>query len=138
MDLLMTNVVSDASMMDIINNFLATKGIYSLVLILMFLGMFGMIISNNYMKKMMAMNVMQVAVILFFLCFAQKEGGMIPILNGITTDPNLYINPLPHALMLTAIVVSLGTTGVAIALLMRIKETYGSVEEDEILRRADR
>ncbi|MBP3626257.1 MAG: cation:proton antiporter subunit C [Peptococcaceae bacterium] len=125
-------------MLDMINNFLATKGIYSLVLILMFLGMFGMIISNNYMKKMMAMNVMQVAVILFFLCFAQKTGGMIPILNGVTTDPNLYINPLPHALMLTAIVVSLGTTGVAIALLMRIKETYGSVEEDEILRRADR
>ncbi|MBQ2004777.1 MAG: cation:proton antiporter subunit C [Peptococcaceae bacterium] len=125
-------------MLDLINNFLATKGIYSLVLILMFLGMFGMIIANNYMKKMMAMNVMQVAVILFFLCFAQKTGGMIPILNGITTDPNLYINPLPHALMLTAIVVSLGTTGVAIALLMRIKETYGSVEEDDILRRADR
>ena len=126
------------SMLDMINNFLATKGIYSLVLILMFLGMFGMIIANNYMKKMMAMNVMQVAVILFFLCFAQKTGGMIPILNGITTDPNLYINPLPHALMLTAIVVSLGTTGVAIALLMRIKETYDSVEEDDILRRADR
>ena len=134
----LTSVMSSPSMLDIINNFLATKGIYSLVLILMFLGMFGMIISNNYMKKMMAMNVMQVAVILFFLCFAQKCGGMIPILNGVTTDPSLYINPLPHALMLTAIVVSLGTTGVAIALLMRIKETYGSVEEDEILRRADR
>ncbi len=133
-----TSVMTTPSVMDIINNFLATKGIYSLVLILMFLGMFGMIISNNYMKKMMAMNVMQVAVILFFLCFAQKFGGMIPILNGVTTDPNLYINPLPHALMLTAIVVSLGTTGVAIALLMRIKETYGSVEEDDILRRADR
>ena len=126
------------SMLYMINNFLATKGIYSLVLILMFLGMFGMIIANNYMKKMMAMNVMQVAVILFFLCFAQKTGGMIPILNGVTTDPSLYINPLPHALMLTAIVVSLGTTGVAIALLMRIRETYGSVEEDDILRRADR
>ncbi|MFR6291570.1 MAG: sodium:proton antiporter [Peptococcaceae bacterium] len=130
--------MSDAGMLDIINNFLATKGIYSLVLILLFLGLYGMITSNNYMKKMMAMNVMQVAVIFFYLCFAQKEGGMIPILDGITTDPNLYINPLPHALMLTAIVVSLGTTGVAIALLMRIKETYGSVEEDEVLRRADK
>ena len=127
-----------ASTMDVLNNFLATKGIYSLVLILLFLGMYGMIVSNNYMKKMMAMNVMQVAVIFFFLCFAQKEGGMIPILNGITTNPDLYINPLPHALMLTAIVVSLGTTGVAIALLMRIKETFGSVEEDEILGRADK
>ncbi|MBQ1188639.1 MAG: cation:proton antiporter subunit C [Peptococcaceae bacterium] len=124
--------------MDVLNNFLATKGIYSLVLILLFLGMYGMIVSNNYMKKMMAMNVMQVAVIFFFLCFAQKEGGMIPILDGITTNPDLYINPLPHALMLTAIVVSLGTTGVAIALLMRIKETFGSVEEDEILGRADK
>lgn len=130
--------MSDAGTMDVINNFLATKGIYSLVLILLFLGLYGMIVSNNYMKKMMAMNVMQVAVIFFYLCFAQKNGGMIPILNGITTDPNAYINPLPHALMLTAIVVSLGTTGVALALLMRIKEAYGSVEEDEVLRRADK
>lgn len=130
--------MSDASTMDVINNFLATEGIYSLVLILLFLGLYGMIVSNNYMKKMMAMNVMQVAVIFFYLCFAQKDGGMIPILNGLTTDPNAYINPLPHALMLTAIVVSLGTTGVALALLMRIKETYGSVEEDEVLRRADK
>ena len=130
--------MSDASTMDVINNFLATKGIYSLVLILLFLWLYGMIVSNNYMKKMMAMNVMQVAVIFFYLCFAQKDGGMIPILNGITTDPNAYINPLPHALMLTAIVVSLGTTGVALALLMRIKEAYGSVEEDEVLRRADK
>ena len=130
--------MSDAGTMDVINNFLASKGIYSLVLILLFLGLYGMIVSNNYMKKMMAMNVMQVAVIFFYLCFAQKDGGMIPILNGITTDPNAYINPLPHALMLTAIVVSLGTTGVALALLMRIKEAYGSVEEDEVLRRADK
>jgi len=128
--------MTDATTMDVINTFLATRGIYCLVLILLFLGLYGMIVSNNYMKKMMAMNVMQVAVIFFFLCFAQKEGGMVPILNGITTNPDAYINPLPHALMLTAIVVSLGTTGVALALLMRIKETYGSVEEDEVLRRA--
>lgn len=129
--------MSEASTLDMLNQFLATKGIYSLVLILLFLGLYGMIVCNNYMKKMMAMNVMQVAVIFFFLCFGQKTGGMIPILNGVTTDPDLYINPLPHALMLTAIVVSLGTTGVALALLMRIKEAFGSVEEDEILRRAD-
>lgn len=130
--------MADASTLDMLNNFLATKGIYSLVLILFFLGLYGMVVSTNYMKKMMSMNIMQVAVIFFFLCFAQKDGGMIPILNGVTTDPDLYINPLPHALMLTAIVVSLGTTGVALALLMRIKDAYGSVEEEEILRRADR
>ena len=123
-------------MWDIINEFLQTKGIYSLVMILFFLGVYGMALAKNYVKKLMAMNVMQVAVIYFYLCFAQKDGGIIPILNGTTTDPNMYINPLPHGLMLTAIVVSLGTTGVALALLMRIKELYGSVEEVEVLRRA--
>ena len=124
--------------MDVLNEFLTTKGLYTLVMILFFLGVYGMVLSKNYMKKLMAMNVMQVAVIYFYLCFAQKDGAMIPIQNGITTDPSMYINPLPHGLMLTAIVVSLGTTGVAIALLMRIKEIYGSVEEVEVLRRASK
>ena len=124
--------------MDVLNEFLKTKGLYTLVMILFFLGVYGMVLSKNYMKKVMAMNVMQVAVIYFYLCFAQKDGAMIPIQNGITTDPSMYINPLPHGLMLTAIVVSLGTTGVAIALLMRIKEIYGSVEEVEVLRRASK
>ena len=124
--------------MDVLNEFLKTKGLYTLVMILFFLGVYGMVLSKNYMKKLMAMNVMQVAVIYFYLCFAQKDGAMIPIQNGITTDPSMYINPLPHGLMLTAIVVSLGTTGVAIALLMRIKEIYGSVEEVEGLRRASK
>lgn len=124
--------------MEVLNEFLKTKGIYSLVMILFFLGVYGMVLSKNYMKKLMAMNVMQVAVIYFYLCFAQKDGAMIPIQNDLTTDPNAYINPLPHGLMLTAIVVSLGTTGVAIALLMRIKEIYGSVEEVEVLRRASK
>lgn len=124
--------------MDVLNEFLKTKGLYTLVMILFFLGVYGMVLSKNYMKKLMAMNVMQVAVIYFYLFFAQKDGAMIPIQNGITTDPSMYINPLPHGLMLTAIVVSLGTTGVAIALLMRIKEIYGSVEEVEVLRRASK
>ena len=124
-------------MIESLNVFLATKGIYMLTLILFFLGVYGMIMCRNYMKKLMSMNVMQVAVIFFFLCFGQKTGGTLPILQTGLTNPDLYINPLPHALMLTAIVVSLGTTGVALALLIRIKETYGSVEEDEILRRGD-
>lgn len=123
--------------MEFLNDFLASKGIYCLVLILFFLGVFGMVVCKNYMKKLMSMNIMQVAVIIFFLCLGQKDGAMIPILDGVTTDPNMYINPLPHALMLTAIVVSLGTTGVAIALLMRMKDKYGTVEEDELLRRVE-
>lgn len=124
-------------MITAINQFLTSRGIYCLIFILFFLSVFGMITCKNYMKKMMCMNIMQVAVILFFLCFSQKYGGMIPVLDGVNTDASSYVNPLPHALMLTAIVVSLGTTGVALALLMRIKESYGSVEEDDIIRRND-
>ena len=125
--------MNSTELFNLLNDFLASKGIYALVLILFFLGMFGMIVCKNYMKKLMSMNIMQVSIIFFFLCFAQKEGGMIPVLDGVTNDPGAYINPLPHALMLTAIVVSLGTTGVALALLMRLKDKYGTVEEDELL-----
>ncbi len=127
--------MNSTELFNLLNDFLASKGIYALVLILFFLGMFGMIVCKNYMKKLMSMNIMQVSIIFFFLCFAQKEGGMIPVLDGVTNDPGAYINPLPHALMLTAIVVSLGTTGVALALLMRLKDKYGTVEEDEIIGR---
>lgn len=75
--------------MGALNEFLQTKGIYTLVMILFFLGVYGMVLSKNYMKKLMAMNVMQVAVIFFYLCLAQKEGGMIPILT------QMYRMPLP-------------------------------------------
>lgn len=125
--------------MEALNEFLQTKGLYTLVMILFFLGVYGMVLSKNYMKKLMAMNVMQVAVIFFYLCLGQKEGGIIPVFDPqAATNAAAYINPLPHCLMLTAIVVSLGTTGVAIALLMRIKEVYGSVEEVEVIRRASK
>lgn len=126
------------SVMDTLNGFLAARGIYMLTLILFFLGMYGMIISKNYMKKLMSMNVMQVACIYFFLCLGQKTGGTVPIFDPDFPQAAQYINPLPHTLMLTAIVVSLGTTGVAIALLIRMQEQYGSLEEDVILKEAAR
>lgn len=120
-----------------LNNFLAEKGIYMLVAILLFLGMYGMAVCKNYLKKLICMNIMQVAVIFFFLCFAQKTGGTIPVSFGEFVSNKDYINPLPHALMLTAIVVSLGTTGVGLALLMRMKDKYGSMEEDDIIEKED-
>ncbi len=120
-----------------INAFLAERGIYMLTVILFFLGMFGMATCGNYMKKLICMNIMQVAVIFFFLCLAQKNGGTIPVtLQGLFHADD-YINPLPHALMLTAIVVSLGTTGLGLAFLMRIKEKYKSLEEEDIIKKED-
>ena len=115
--------------------FLASKGIYMLTFILLSLGVAGMIVCNNYMKKLICMNIMQVAVIFFFLCLGQKNGGTIPVAMDGAVKASEYINPLPHGLMLTAIVVSLGTTGVGLSLLLRIREKYGTVEEDDIIRR---
>jgi multicomponent Na+:H+ antiporter subunit C len=121
-----------------INAFLADKGIYFLTMVMLALGLYGIIICRNYMKKLICMNIMQVAVIFFFLCFGQKQGGTIPVAMSTIVHASDYINPLPHGLMLTAIVVSLGTTGVGLALLTRIKEKYGSIEEDDIVKREKR
>ena len=119
-------------MIDILETFLAEKGIYTLTFILMGLGIFGMIFCGNYMKKIMCMNIMQVSIIFFFLALGQKEQGTLPVIVENLLGADAYINPLPHALMLTAIVVSLGTTGVALALLMKIKEIYGTIDAEEI------
>ena len=117
-----------------ISAFLAHYGIYFLTLVLLGLGLAGIIVCNNYMKKLICMNIMQVAVIFFFLCLGQKSGGTIPVAMDTIIHASEYINPLPHGLMLTAIVVSLGTTGVGLALLTRIWERYGTLEEDEVIK----
>ena len=125
-------------MMTQINGLLASKGIYFLTLLLLLLGVYGMVSCKNYMKKLICMNIMQVAVIFFYLCSAQKKGGTTPVALDTIVNADKYVNPIPHGLMLTAIVVSLGTTGVGLALLTRIKEKYGSIEEDDIIRRENR
>lgn len=122
-------------MTDLIQNlefFLADRGIYVLSMILFAIGIYGIIACSNYMKKLMCMNIMQVAIIFFFLTFGQKDGATLPITLSDIFSVDAYINPVPHALMLTAIVVSLGITGVGLALLMRIKDIYGTIEEKEI------
>ena len=119
-------------MIDILETFLAEKGIYTLTFILMGLGIFGMIFCGNYMKKIMCMNIMQVSIIFFFLALGQKEQGTLPVIVENLLGADAYINPLPHALMLSASVVSLGTTGGALALLREIKGIYGTIEEEEI------
>lgn len=115
-----------------LETFLSENGIYAMTFILLGLGIFGMVSCDNYMKKIMCMNIMQVSIIFFFLALGQKEHATLPVIVENVLGADAYINPLPHALMLTAIVVSLGTTGVALALLMKIKEIYGTIEEEEI------
>jgi len=105
------------------------------LVILVGVGFFGMVSKRNLVKKLIGMSVLQSAIILFWLVAAYKKGATIPIVKdgGGPIAPEEYINPLPHTLMLTAIVVAVVTSGVAIALLMMIYRNYGSLEEDRIL-----
>jgi multicomponent Na+:H+ antiporter subunit C len=108
---------------------------YWLAAFLLLVGLHGMLLRPNLVRKLMAMNILQVAVIMFFISLALKSGGTAPIEVKGLTEVTAYINPLPHALMLTAIVVGVSTTGVALALLIRIYRHYGTLEEPELLER---
>lgn len=108
---------------------------YGLAAILLLIGLHGMLIRPNLVRKLMAMNILQVAVIMFFISLADKTGATAPIEVEGVHNATSYINPLPHALMLTAIVVGVSTTGVALALLIRIYRHFGTLEEPELLER---
>ncbi len=108
---------------------------YWLAAVLLLIGLHGMLIRPNLVRKLMSMNILQVAVIMFFIALAYKSGGTAPIEAEGVHGTQAYINPLPHALMLTAIVVGVSTTGVALALLIRIYRRYGTLEEPELLER---
>jgi len=106
---------------------------------LMMVGLYAMIARKNLVKKIIGMNILQTAVILFFISIGAKKDATIPIVRhgaGIhnhAVQAADYINPLPHVLMLTAIVVAVSTLGVALALAIRIFQQYQTLEEDEIL-----
>ena len=105
---------------------------YWAVIVLMMIGLYSMISRGNLVKKMMGMNIFQVSVIMLYVSMGKVKGGTPPILIEGVTD-TVFSNPLPHVLMLTAIVVGVATTAVGLALTVRIKEAYGTVEEDEIV-----
>ena len=117
-------------------DFVVSKYNYWMYVILIMIGFYGMMAKNNLMKKLIGMNIFQWSIILFYISIGSKKGGTVPIV-----DPSLYssiramdyINPLPHVLMLTAIVVGVATTGIALALLILVYQRYGTLEEDEIL-----
>ena len=82
--------------------------------------------------KIMGLNIFQVSVILFYVAMGKVDGGTAPIF---TDHPQTFSNPVPHVLMLTAIVVGIATTALALSLAVRIQEAYGTCEEDEIVAR---
>ena len=108
---------------------------YWLSATLFLIGLYGMLVHPNLVKKLMAMNIMQVAVIVFYITVAFKSNATPPISidNEYSPTAREYINPLPHTLMLTAIVVSISTTGVALSLIIRIHRRYSTLNEIELI-----
>jgi len=107
---------------------------YWLFVVMMMTGLYIVMSRENLIKKMMGLNIFQVAVILFYISMGKVKGGTAPIIvKGV--EGVVYSNPLPHVLMLTAIVVGVATTAVGLALTVRIFEAYGTLEESEIARR---
>ena len=102
---------------------------YWIVIVLMMLGFYVLIARGNLVKKIVGLNVFQASVFLLFISMGKVSDGTAPILDERFT---VYSNPLPHVLILTAIVVGVATTALGLALIIRIKEAYGTVEEDEI------
>ena len=114
-----------------------TLGLYNywIVIILMMIGLYITVAKGNLIKKIVGLNIFQTSLFLFYISMAKIEGGTAPILGDIAGQPiEVYSNPLPHVLILTAIVVGVATTAVGLAIVVRIKETYGSIEEDEVLK----
>jgi len=102
---------------------------YWVVIFLMMVGFYTVISRGNLIKKIVGLNVFQVSVFLLYISISTVEKGTMPILKE---GFEVYSNPLPHVLILTAIVVGVATTALALALVVRIKEAYGTIEEDEI------
>ncbi|HEX6213045.1 MAG TPA: cation:proton antiporter subunit C [Methylomirabilota bacterium] len=109
---------------------------YAVAVGVMMLGLYVMVAHRNLLKKLVGMTIFQTAIILFFLLTAVKRHATLPIVRE-GLPPEAAMNPLPHALMLTAIVVMVATTGVALAILVRLYERYQSIEEDDIAARVE-
>jgi multicomponent Na+:H+ antiporter subunit C len=105
---------------------------YWIFIFLMMVGFYILISRRNLVKKIVGLNIFQTSVFIFYISMGKIIGGTAPIVvEG--AEEQVYSNPLPHVLILTAIVVGVAVTAVGLALVVRIKEAYGTIESDEIV-----
>jgi len=109
---------------------LLAKYNYIIYVTLMTIGFYGMIAKHNLVKKLIAMSIFQYSIFLLYISAADVVGGTAPILTG---EHVQYVNPLPHVLILTAIVVAVSTLAVGLSLVIMIYKRFGTIEEDQIL-----
>jgi multicomponent Na+:H+ antiporter subunit C len=107
---------------------LGSHGAYVVYALLVGIGLFVLVDADSLVKKVVGLNLFQTGVFLLFITSAFRTGGRAPLLSA----PGPYVNPLPHVLILTAIVVGVSLTGVALALVVRLYDEYGTLREDVI------
>ena len=111
-----------------------SRYVYVMIVILLAIGIYGMLGKRNLLKKLIGMNIFQTAIFLFFIEGATKTGGSVPVIDEMLgMDAAKYVNPLPHVLILTGIVVGLSLTGVALAFLLRIYRAYKTLDDRAIM-----
>lgn len=103
---------------------------YWVVIVLMMIGFYIVIAHGNLVKKLIGLNIFQVSVFILYISMGFLHNGTAPIYSG---QYSAYSSPLPHVLILTAIVVGIATTALGLALVIRIHKAYGTIEEDEII-----
>jgi multicomponent Na+:H+ antiporter subunit C len=125
-------------MFELIQGWLQRPNYFAFVLLFLW-GIYIMVTRYNLVKKLIGMYLMQTSVIFFLVTTSAKQGATVPILLSTTEaiQPEIYTNPLPHVLTLTAIVVGVATLGVSLALADAIYKKYGSLDEEEILKRME-
>ena len=106
---------------------------YWVFAVLLMIGFYAVIARPNMIKKLLGLSIFQAAVFLLYITMDKVEGGTAPIIQKGMEDA-IYSNPLPQVLILTAIVVGISTTALGLALVVRIYEAYGTIEEDETQR----
>lgn len=106
---------------------------YWVFAVLLMIGFYAVIAKPNMVKKLLGLSIFQAAVFLLYITMDKVEGGTAPIIQAGAVD-QIYSNPLPQVLILTAIVVGISTTALGLAIIVRIFEAYGSIEEDETQR----
>ncbi|MEX0994848.1 MAG: cation:proton antiporter subunit C [Balneolaceae bacterium] len=108
---------------------------YWMTAVLLCIGLYGILMKKNLVKKTIGLSILQVSIILFFVSIASKWEATVPVMDpsASTSEVANYLNPLPHTLMLTAIVVGVATLGVAFSLLITIYNRYKTLDEEEIL-----
>ena len=114
---------------------LEARYVYLLVLVLLAIGLYGVLVKTDLVKKVIGLTIYSTAIYLFFIEGSVVEGGTAPVIIDGNSDPSLYVDPVPHLLILTAIVVGVGVVGVALALLVRLYRIHGTFDESVIAER---